>query len=281
MRRSRHGYSRTGVRGLLVIGALALSLGGPAIVGPSSAARAQTAHDSGGTSKPAPGPQAPIAAPRPSTSGGSLNGATLPARGAAPAVLRQGLAAAIQAQAGKPLQPAAPATNLPAQGTVIGALPTAKTSGTAGPAAPPNPANKPLLIPAPSGHSPGAGQFPSAFYSSTEVDNNTACGFGVNETTIAQSSANPNLLVAGANTYENGDGTCGDSHAFAYYSHDGGQHWRQTILPGLSFQASGDPAVTYDPVHQVFVYAFLEFDRSDSDRARRRRGLQRRRQTGR
>ena len=55
---------------------------------------------------------------------------------------------------------------------------------------------------------PGRGFTPSAFYSSTQLDNFSAqCGFGVNETTIAQSSANPNLLVAGANTYYDNTGS--------------------------------------------------------------------------
>ena len=37
------------------------------------------------------------------------------------------------------------------------------------------------------------------------------CGFGVNETTIAQSTVNPSLLVAGANTYYDNSGNCQDS----------------------------------------------------------------------
>jgi hypothetical protein len=46
-----------------------------------------------------------------------------------------------------------------------------------------------------------------------------------------------------------------------FYSHDGGQHWQQQVMPGLVRTASGDPSVVFDPVRQVFVYSFIEFDR--------------------
>ena len=129
----------------------------------------------------------------------------------------------------------------------------------------------PLLVPRGNGaHARTAVPFtPSEFYSSTQLDNFSAqCGFGVNETTIAQSSVNPNLVVAGANTYYDNSGSCQDSHAGVYYSSDGGQHWRFEVMPGLLFPSSGDPQVTYDPVRQVFLYAFVEFNRSDSTQGR-------------
>ena len=113
------------------------------------------------------------------------------------------------------------------------------------------------------------GYFPTAFYSSTQLDNfSQSCGFGVNETTIAQSSTNPSLLVAGANTYYDNNGNCQDSHAGVYYSSDGGQHWRFEVMPGLVFPSSGDPVVTFDPVRQVFMFAFVEFNRSDGTQGR-------------
>ena len=39
-------------------------------------------------------------------------------------------------------------------------------------------------------------------------------------------------------------------------------------MPGLLFPSSGDPEVTYDPVRQVFVYAFVEFNRADDTKGR-------------
>ncbi len=128
-----------------------------------------------------------------------------------------------------------------------------------------------LLVPAPPANHPSKakGFSPSTAYSSTQLDNFSAnCGFGVNETTIAQSTANPNLLVAGANTYYDNSGNCQDSHAGVYHSSDGGQHWAFEVMPGLLFPASGDPGVTYDPVAQVFVYSFVEFNRSDDTQGR-------------
>ena len=128
-----------------------------------------------------------------------------------------------------------------------------------------------LIIPPPSAAHPtrAKGFTPSAFYSSTQLDNFSAqCGFGVNETTIAQSTDNPNLVVAGANTYYDNAGNCQDSHAGVYYSSDGGQHWHFEVMPGLVFPSSGDPVVTYDPVRHVFLFAFVEFNRSDDTQGR-------------
>lgn len=128
-----------------------------------------------------------------------------------------------------------------------------------------------LLVPPPSAAHPSTvrGFTPSTFYSSTQLDNFSAqCGFGVNETTIAQSTSNPNLLVAGANTYYNNTGECQDSHAGVYYSSDGGQHWHFEVMPGLVFPSSGDPGVVFDPVRQVFLFAFVEFNRTDGTKGR-------------
>jgi hypothetical protein len=125
----------------------------------------------------------------------------------------------------------------------------------------------PLLVPAPpSSHAARAKGFtPTAFYSSTQLDSFSAnCGFGVNETTIAESSSNPNILVAGANTYYNNSGGCQDSHAGVYSSSDGGQHWSFEVMPGLLDPASGDPGVVYDPKDGVFLYTYVEFSRTDS-----------------
>jgi hypothetical protein len=123
-----------------------------------------------------------------------------------------------------------------------------------------------LIIPPPSSaHPPKLRHFtPATFYSSTQLDNFSAqCGFGVNETTIAQSTDNPNLLVGGANTYYDNSGNCQDSHVGVYYSSDGGQHWKFEVMPGLIDPFSGDPVVTYDPVRHVFLFAFVEAKRGD------------------
>src|SRR3954447_49413 len=123
-----------------------------------------------------------------------------------------------------------------------------------------------LIIPPPSAAHPSRakGFTPTRFYNSTQLDNfSSQCGFGANETTIAQSTTNPNLVVAGANTYYDNNGNCQDSHVGVYYSSDGGQHWKYEVMPGLIDPFSGDPVVTFDPLRQVFVFAFVEANRSD------------------
>jgi hypothetical protein len=174
---------------------------------------------------------------------------------------------------GKPAAPHTPAPALaPAHGKVLG--PTAGGSTSNGKAevggvvhlGPAHAGVGRLIIPPPSAaQPPKAKSFtPSTFYNSTQLDSFSAqCGFGVNETTIAQSTDNPNLLVGGANTYYDNSRNCQDSHTGVYYSSDGGQHWKFEVMPGLLFPASGDPVVTYDPVRHVFVFAFVEFNRSD------------------
>jgi len=162
---------------------------------------------------------------------------------------------------GKVIQAAAPSTNPHHKaevGGVVGLGPTHPGAGR-------------LIIPPPgAAHPPKARTFtPSLFYSSTQLDNFSAqCGFGVNETTVAQSTDNPNLVVAGANTYYDNAGNCQDSHAGVYYSSDGGQHFKFEVMPGLVFPSSGDPVVTYDPVRHVFLFAFVEFNRADDTQGR-------------
>jgi hypothetical protein len=139
---------------------------------------------------------------------------------------------------------------------------------------PPNKGARPLLVPAPPARQPARAPglspaTPIAAYSSTQLDHFSAeCGFGANETTIAQSSDNPNLVVAGANTYYDNSGNCQDSHAGVYYSADGGQHWRYEVMPGLIDPSSGDPGVIYDAKDHVFLYSFIEFNRNDSTQGR-------------
>jgi hypothetical protein len=82
---------------------------------------------------------------------------------------------------------------------------------------------------------------------------------------VAQSSDNPNLVVVAAQAYVDSSGNCDDSHAWVFYSHDGGQHWKEEIIPGTTAGlASGDVGVVYDPKDHVFVYSFLQFSRSTS-----------------
>jgi hypothetical protein len=58
---------------------------------------------------------------------------------------------------------------------------------------------------------------------------------------VAQSSDNPNLVVVAAQAFVDASGNCGDSHAWASYSHDGGQHRKEEIIPGATAGlASGD-----------------------------------------
>ncbi|HKD95415.1 MAG TPA: IPT/TIG domain-containing protein [Gaiellaceae bacterium] len=123
-----------------------------------------------------------------------------------------------------------------------------------------------LLVPSsPGGQSGARSASPSAFYGSTQVDSVTlSCDHpDANEPSVAQSSDNPNDVVVAAQAYMDSSGACDDSNVWVFYSHDGGQHWREQIMPGLTANmVSGDPSVTYDPKHHVFVYAFLQFSRS-------------------
>ena len=98
--------------------------------------------------------------------------------------------------------------------------------------------------------------------SSIQVDAGTSScpSIGSNEESVAQSSVNPDLVVVAAQAFFDGT-NCSDSHPLVFYSHDGGQHWLQQVIPGLDRTAGGDPSVVFDPVRRVFVYSFIAFDR--------------------
>jgi len=127
--------------------------------------------------------------------------------------------------------------------------------------------NKPLWIPRHPGKAPSSlgPQAPSLFYGSTQVDgpSGTCTQPFANEASVAQSSVNPSLILVGAQAYADSSG-CSDAHPWVYYSRDGGQHWAQQLLPNLLRTGGGDSAVAFDPVHNVFVYSYLEFNRDSS-----------------
>ena len=124
-----------------------------------------------------------------------------------------------------------------------------------------------LLVPLRPTGSAKTGAFPSVLYSSTQVDAATSsCSDPYpNEPSVAQSVDNPDDVVVAAQTYVNAAGACADSQPWVFYSHDGGQHWQQQIMPGLTAGlAGGDVGVVYDAKDHVFVYSFLQFSRSTS-----------------
>src|SRR5579859_378930 len=125
-----------------------------------------------------------------------------------------------------------------------------------------------LLVPnRPGGRAGARSDFPQNLYGSTQVDSPTSgCSNPYpNEASVAQSSDNPNLVVVAAQAYVDGSGNCDDSHPWVFYSHDGGQHWQEEIMPGLTAGlAGGDVGVVYDPKDHVFVYSFLQFSRTTS-----------------
>lgn len=77
-----------------------------------------------------------------------------------------------------------------------------------------------------------------------------------NQPVIAVSPLNSDILVAGANDYQSGDTRCG-----FYFSSDGGQTWRDGILPG-SYDASGDGDIAVDG-RGNFYYSYSSFERAD------------------
>ena len=100
-----------------------------------------------------------------------------------------------------------------------------------------------------------------------------------NETTVAISPANPNIVAAGANDYRMtpvfGDGWLG-----FYLSDDGGATWFNTMVPGfpsdtssnglssplLGLDASGDPVVRFDAAGNLYVAGIAfnrDFDQPD------------------
>lgn len=102
---------------------------------------------------------------------------------------------------------------------------------------------------------------------------NRGCNTPQNETTVAVNPTNPDNLVAGANDYRvccdfNG---LNDASGFAYASFDGGTHWTNVQLPGLTdhtggqgvfkrVDAAGDPAVAFGPDGTAY-YANIVFSR--------------------
>jgi hypothetical protein len=122
--------------------------------------------------------------------------------------------------------------------------------------------NDPLGIPTRQSVAGGVRPFAPVAPSSVQVDasDNRCATIGSNEEQVAQSSVNPDLVVVAAQAFS--DGTdCSTSHPFVFYSHDGGQHFQQQVIPGLDRTSGGDPSVVFDPVRQVFVYSFIAFDR--------------------
>lgn len=95
-----------------------------------------------------------------------------------------------------------------------------------------------------------------------------------NETTVAISPANPNIVVTGANDYRMVT-VFGDSWVGFYVSDDGGATWFNTMVPGfgsdtstaglasplLGLDGSGDPVVRFDASGNLYV-AGIAFNRN-------------------
>jgi len=95
-----------------------------------------------------------------------------------------------------------------------------------------------------------------------------------NETTVAISPVNPNIVVAGANDYRMVT-VFGDSWLGVYLSDDGGMTWFNTFVPGfgsdtspsglasplLNLDGSGDPVVRFDSAGNLYV-AGIAFNRN-------------------
>ncbi len=228
-----------------------------------------------------PGPRAIVKiAPRPIASGGTVSvageKAGLPSHGSPPVALKASAAKALRAAMHKPRPTPVPSPSQPAHGKfvrLIGSASTAPghaywngTRWTAPPGAAPKSLPR-LLVPSrPTGQA-SPPEFPSALYPSTQVDSATAsCSNPFpNEASIAQSTDNPNDVVVAAQAYMDSSGNCDDSHPWVFYSHDGGQHWNEEVMPNLTAGlAGGDVGVVYDPKDHVFVYCFLQFSRSTS-----------------
>ena len=224
--------------------------------------------------------------PRSIRSGGTVSVAGLragvPSRGGPPAVLKAPAYRALRAAMLKPRQAlVAPRPSGPRHGKLVRLIGSASTehghaywngsrwvAPEVSPAAAAPRFHPRLLIPArPTGRAGARSASPEGFYPSTQVDTATSgCSNPFpNEPSVAQSSDNPNYVVVAAQAYVNSDGTCGDSHPWVFYSHDGGQHWQEEVMPGLTAGlAGGDVGVVYDPKDHVFVYSFLQFSRTTS-----------------
>lgn len=204
--------------------------------------------------------------------------AGLPARGRSPAVLKASAYKAFRAAIRKPgsLRPT-PHVSGPAHGRFTRLAGSAAAERghaywnggrwVAPAAAAPRHLPRLLVPRGPSGQAGARAEFPSNLYGSTQVDSATSgCSNPFpNEASVAQSSDNPNDVVVAAQAYVDSSGNCGDSHAWVFYSHDGGQHWAEEIIPGTTAGlASGDVGVVYDAKDHVFVYSFLQFSRTTS-----------------
>jgi hypothetical protein len=230
-----------------------------------------------------PGPHAIVRiVPRGTQSGGSVSvagvRASLPAHGAPPVALKAPAYKALRAAMRKPRPvPAASHRSPPPKGTFVRLIGSA--SAEHGHAywngsrwitprgAAPRPLPRRLPPPRPTGHAGLQKAFPLALDPSTQVDSATAtCTNALpNEPSVAQSSDNPDFVVVAAQAAVDSSGNCGEEHPWVFYSHDGGQHWQEEIVPNLTAGLEGgDPAVVYDPKDHVFVYSFIQFSRTDS-----------------
>jgi len=99
-----------------------------------------------------------------------------------------------------------------------------------------------------------------------EVGPNVRCnqdppGAWQNETPIAASPLNTNLVIAGANDYRNGDASGG-----FYRSTDGGLSWADALVArgpaALFYDAAGDPVVCIDTDGRFYV-AYIAFEREN------------------
>jgi len=194
-------------------------------------------------------------------------------------VLKPSAYKALRAAMRKPRSaPAGSPRNKPAHGRFVRLIGSASTAhghvywnGTrwAAPAGAKRAKSSPrLLVPRrPAVPASGKRAFPVNLYTSTQVDSPTSgCSNPFpNEPSVAQSTDNPNDVVVAAQAYVDSNGNCDDSHPWVFYSHDGGQHWKEEIMPGLTAGlAGGDVGVVYDPKDHVFVYSFLQFSRTTS-----------------
>ncbi len=218
---------------------------------------------------------------RPIGSGGtvSVGGAQagIPAHGAPPVALTAPAYQALRTAMHKPRPtPVTASPDQPAHGKfarLVGSASTAPghaywtgSRWTAPAGTAPKPLPRLLVPPVPAGQG-GPPAFPSTLYPSTQVDSATAgCSNPFpNEASVAQSTDNPNDVVVAAQAYMDSAGNCDDSHPWVFYSHDGGQHWKEEVMPGLTAGlAGGDVGVVYDPKDHVFVYSFLQFSRTTS-----------------
>jgi hypothetical protein len=103
---------------------------------------------------------------------------------------------------------------------------------------------------------------------------NRGCTTPQNETTVAVNPTNPNNIIAGANDYRvccDFQGLNDATAAFAYVSTDGGAHWQNVTVPGLTAEtggtgnfkrvdAAGDPSMAFGPDGTAY-YANLVFSR--------------------